>query len=90
MDVARFLPDTMQLVGIDIDFSQCPLPEWLPSNVELYKWNVYEEVPWPLFQSFDGVYVRDFRLGVLENDPGPVLQNLLRLISAYNLPPVQQ
>ena len=86
MEVAGFLPPSMQLVGLDVEHVQCPPPEWLPGNIELRLWDVFSAVPNILFESFDVVIVRDFVLLVRDNDPTPILQNLLKLLSAYNQP----
>ena len=90
MEVARFLPKSMQLVGIDIDHSQCPPLEWLPSNVELCQWDIFSAVPPHMFESFDVVIMRDLMYLLLSNDPSVLIQNMLMLLSAYNLLHVQQ
>ena len=89
-ELAYFVPKSIQLVGLDIDLSQAPPKEWLPSNVELRKWDVLSEVPEELFESFDIVVARDLVLLVEDNDPRLLLLNLLKLLSAYNLPDVRQ
>lgn len=44
IDVARELP-TAQLDGFDIDLSQAPPQQWLPSNATLGYWNIFENLP---------------------------------------------
>ena len=90
MEVAYFVPKSIQLVGLDIDIHQAPPLEWLPSNVEVRQWDVFSEVPRELFETFDVVVARDLVLLVQDNDPRLLLRNLLKLLSAYNLPHVRQ
>lgn len=80
MDVARQLPQSMQLDGIDIDLSQCPPQEWLPSNVKLRQWDVFAEVPQDMVESYDIVCLRHFIMVVKDNDPAPLLQSVLKLL----------
>lgn len=89
MDVARQLPQSMQLDGIDIDLSQCPPQEWLPSNVKLRQWDVFAEVPQEMVESYDIVCLRHFIMVVKDNDPAPLLQSVLKLLSACDLPHLQ-
>ena len=84
MEVAHFVPKSMKLFGIDIDLSQCPPQQWLPSNVTLYKWDAYSEVPEELLESFDVVVMRDMTLAVRTGDPSLLLKNVLKLLSAHN------
>lgn len=88
MDVAQCVPQSMQLVGLDADLHQSPPQGWLPPNVKMIQWDAFSEVPKDLFESFDVVVVRDFLLVVQDNDPTTLLQNILKLLSAYNLPHV--
>ena len=88
MDVAQCVPQSMELVGLDNDLRQSPPQVWLPSNVKMVQWDAFLEVPKDLFESFDVVVVRDFMIVVPENDPTALLQNILKLLSAYNLPQV--
>ena len=88
MEVARFLPRSMSLVGIDIDYSQCPPPPWLPPNVALRHWDIFSRVPEDMIESFDVVILRN--LLYLVADPAPLLGNVLKLLSAYNLLHVQR
>ena len=88
MDVAQCVPPSMELVGLDNDLRQSPPQVWLPSNVKMLQWDAFLEVPKDLFESFDVVVVRDFMIVVRENDPTALLQNILKLLSAYNPPHV--
>ena len=88
MEVARFLPRSMHLVGVDIDHSQCAPPSWLPPNVTLCHWDIFSQVPEDMVESFDVVILRN--LLYLIADPAPLLGNVLKLISAYNLLQVQR
>jgi hypothetical protein len=79
IDVAREHP-TAQLDGFDIDLSQAPHPHWLPSNVKLRQWNLFEDVPSDLIGKYDLVHLRLLVLVLSGVDTKPVLQNLLKLL----------
>lgn len=66
---------------MDISLSQLPPPTWLPSHITSRQLDVFEEnLPEDLVGKFDVVHVRLFLLVVRENDPRPILRNLLKLL----------
>ncbi|TGJ84697.1 hypothetical protein E0Z10_g4082 [Xylaria hypoxylon] len=69
-----------ELVGLDVDIAQAGPKEWLPPNLSLRKWSVFDDVPDDLAGTFDIVNVRLIAF-VIEDDPTPVLRNLTRLLS---------
>lgn len=79
MDVARDLPTT-QLDGFDISLAQAPLKHWLPSNVHLRTWNIFDDVPSDLLAKYDIVHVRLLILVVENSDPRPVVQKLVKML----------
>ena len=81
MDVAKTLPGSVQLEGLDIDFGQCPPREWLPKNVELRAFDIFSPVPEELLERFDIISVRHFTMIVRDNDPVPILQTLVKMLS---------
>jgi hypothetical protein len=52
LDLASTIPSSTQLHGFDVDLSQCPPKEWLPSNVSMQLLNIYEEVPEELQEQY--------------------------------------
>jgi len=73
-----------ELVGFDTDITQVNPKEWLPKNLSLREWSVFAEVPEDLTRTFDIVNVR-LIVFAIEQDPAPVLRNLMRLLSDYQI-----
>lgn len=80
MDVKREYP-AAQIDGFDISFAQCPPAEWLPEGVRLRELDLYEPLPAELEGIYDVVHLRLFFVVIRNNDPAPVLKNLLRMLS---------
>ena len=80
LDVAREMP-TAQLDGTDIDLTKAPHALWLPDNVTMYSWNIFEDPPSSLVGKYDLVHVRLLVL-VLSGgfDTKPVLRRMLQLL----------
>lgn len=81
LDLARTLPPTAQLDGFDIDISDCPHKQWLPRNVTMQQLDALSEIPEHLVGMYDIVQLRLFQVVVKDNDPGPLLRNVLRMLS---------
>ncbi|PYH83551.1 S-adenosyl-L-methionine-dependent methyltransferase [Aspergillus uvarum CBS 121591] len=79
MDVKREYP-AAQIDGFDISFAQCPPPEWLPDGVRLRELDLYEPLPTELEGIYDVVHLRLFFVVIRNDDPGPVLRNMLRML----------
>lgn len=47
----------MSVTGLDISFDQAPPAEWLPSNVKLRLYNVFEQAPDDLVEKFEYVLI---------------------------------
>lgn len=78
--MAQQLPRSATLDGIDISFGQAPPSEWLPRNVTLRVVDVFRPVPEELIAKYHVIHIRHFVCVVKENDPTPLLQNLLRML----------
>ena len=78
-EIARQLP-TAYLYGLDISLAQAPPREWLPHNVVLRTWDIFDEVPEELLGRFDLVHVRLLVLVVQKGDPRPIIRNLFKLL----------
>ena len=81
LDLAQKLPASARLQGLDISLNQIPPSGWLPPHVSFRNFNVFEKVPEGLVEKFDVVHVRHLILVVKENNPLPVLRQLLKLLS---------
>lgn len=81
LDLARTLPPTTQLDGFDIDISDCPPGPWLPPNVTMRRLDALGAIPEPLVGAYDIVQLRLFQVVVRDNDPGPLLRNMLTMLS---------
>ncbi|KAB8258652.1 S-adenosyl-L-methionine-dependent methyltransferase [Aspergillus pseudonomiae] len=79
-DLARRLPQTVQLDGIDITFEATPPAEWLPSNVRTLVWDVKTDPPEDLVGIYDIVHIRLLTLVLLEEEVDSVIARVLRLL----------
>ncbi|OTA64768.1 hypothetical protein K449DRAFT_411371 [Hypoxylon sp. EC38] len=79
VDLSRELPEA-RLDGFDYNIRQAPHPQWLPSNVKIRRWNVFEEVPDDLDGKYDYVHTRLLALIVENKNPRPILRNLFKLL----------
>ena len=77
LDLARELPPTTQLEGMDITLSQAPPEQWLPPNIKLRTWNIFEDVPTELHAKFDIVHVRLVLLILPDSDSAATLSRRL-------------
>ncbi|KAL8778381.1 MAG: hypothetical protein Q9213_007436 [Squamulea squamosa] len=80
LDLLSDVPSTSRLDGFDISLDQCPPPPWLPSNVKLHTWNVFDDPPPDFVEVFDVVHVRLITFVIKNNDPRSVLSNLWKLL----------
>ncbi|KAK0662964.1 hypothetical protein QBC41DRAFT_27577 [Cercophora samala] len=81
IDVARSVPPSTVLTGLDYNLAQSPPSAWLPPNVSMRHWNVFDPVPEDLVGKYDYVHTRLLVLVVGESkDPGPIIRNLLTLL----------
>ena len=78
--VAQSLPHA-KLDGFDISLAQCPPIQWLPENIHsLKEWDVFRRPPEDLQGRFDIVHVRLLFVVVQDEDPKPILENLMLLL----------
>lgn len=80
-DLARFLPPSAHIDGFDIDLTQCPPKDWLPNNVSVHEVDCLAPLPEHLIGKYDIVHIQLFHLAVHNNNPTPIIQNLLKLLS---------
>ncbi|KAL4898002.1 hypothetical protein BDV59DRAFT_169069 [Aspergillus ambiguus] len=79
IDVSRGLSDA-QLDGLDLDLTRAPHRTWLPSNVELRHWDMFDEVPQDLIGKYDLVHVRLLVLVLSAVDIKKPMANFLKLL----------
>lgn len=87
LDLSADIPPTTRLDGFDISLDQCPPSAWLPHNLNLHTWNVFDEPPPEFVGAFDVVHVRLVTVVIRDNDPRPLLSNLCKLLSEMPCPP---
>lgn len=84
IELAEKLPATAQLEGFDISTAQFPALEWLPQNVTLTKLDILAPIPEELVAKYDIVHVGLFVTVVEEDDPLPILDKLLSMLSTFD------
>lgn len=82
--MARNKP-TAEFHGFDISLDQVGPKPWLPANISMHAWDIFQEPPARFMGYFDVVHVRLITVVVRNNDPQPVLANLTKLLSTYHL-----
>ena len=80
LDLAKKHPLT-HLDGFDISVAQFPPREWLPVNTTLSRLDILQPVPESLRGTYDVVHVGLVAIFVEKDDPLPLLDNLLALLS---------
>ena len=85
LDFARQHPQAVQLDGLDVSLDQVPDQRWLPSNVAFYLYDIYDHPPDSFMDKYDIIHVRHLTLVVKGNDPTPVIQNLVKMLSTLCL-----
>ena len=81
LEVAREHPKT-RCDGFDISIEQAPPSVWLPPNISMRTWNMYESPPKELIGVYDVVHIRLVGIAV-RSDPVPVLENLTLLLKPH-------
>jgi hypothetical protein len=83
LEAAEGYPNAESLEGLDIALHQAPAQHLLPDNVHFKYLDMQEDIPAEFVGRYDLVHAR-FLLGLVKNnDPVPLLQNLLKLLSKY-------
>lgn len=83
--MSRQLPQSTRLDGLDVSHDQCPPAELLPSNVKLRVHDCLAEPPTDLLKKYDIIHIQNFITLVKENDPEPLLRNVLKMLSEVAL-----
>ncbi|THD00355.1 hypothetical protein EYZ11_000248 [Aspergillus tanneri] len=83
-DISREYP-AAQIDGFDISFDQCPHPQSLPHNTSLRSVDIYQPLPEDLYGVYDIIHLRLFLVVIRNDDPVPVLSNLVKMLSGCSL-----
>lgn len=75
------LSSSAQLDGFDVDLTQAPPKQWLPSNVAMHKLDAFSPLPHDLVGKYDIVHLRLFTVLIKHNNPVPLLRNLIGMLS---------
>ncbi|KAB8296938.1 hypothetical protein EYC80_002346 [Monilinia laxa] len=78
LDVARDFPQA-RLHGFDNDVRQAPHQRWLPENVSVRHWDIFDDLPLDLVGKFDFVHVRLLVL-VLKGNNQAFIGKLLKML----------
>lgn len=81
LGLAAEVPSNWALQGFDISALQFPASQYLPNNVSLGILDAFGDVPEELNAKFDVVHIRAFAAIVKGDDPGPLIKNLLKMLS---------
>ncbi|KAL4942728.1 hypothetical protein BDV06DRAFT_235246 [Aspergillus oleicola] len=81
-DLARRLPPSVTLDGLDISFDALPPKESLPKNMSLQHWDLlsHEEVPSHLRGVYDIVQMRNFVLVIPDDQIESVVRRLVQML----------
>ena len=69
-----------RLDGFDIDISNAPPPQWLPENVSIHRWSIFDTVPAHLHGKYDIIHLRLLILVVQNSDPTAIIRNVSRML----------
>ena len=81
IELSKMLPSSTQLDGFDVDLTQSPPRQWLPSNVAMHKLDAFSSLTQDLVGKYDIVHLRLFIVLIKHNDPVPLLRNLISMLS---------
>ncbi|APA10736.1 hypothetical protein sscle_06g055060 [Sclerotinia sclerotiorum 1980 UF-70] len=80
LETRKMFQSSAQLDGFDIDLGQASHAQWMPSNVTLRKWNMFEDVPSDLIGVYDVIHIRLVMLVIKDNNPLPLIRNLRKML----------
>ena len=81
VELSRILKPSARLDGLDVSHAQCPPAEFMPSNIRLRIHDCLSEPPIDLLEQYDIVHLQCFNSVVPDNDPAPVVRNMLKMLS---------
>ena len=85
--MGRHVPSA-HLNGFDVSPSQYPPKEWLPSHTSLQVLDIHKDLPDELKGKYDLVHIRLFLTVVRNDNPLPILQRAMDMLSKSSFNPV--
>lgn len=79
IDVAKKYPHA-KLDGLDINLTQCPPSAWMPKNINLQHWSLFDDVPEEMVGKYDFVHVRLVIMVLTNEDRTRAMTNFYRLL----------
>ncbi len=76
------LPPGSKAIGFDISDSMAPSSHTLPANVSLQFLDARADIPAEYLNAFDVVHIRLVVGAVYDNDPRPILRNMIRMLKS--------
>lgn len=80
IELSHILPPTTSIDAVDLSLAQCPPKAWLPKNVTLIAHDAFLPFPESMVGIYDVVHLQLFACIVKENDPAPLVKNLMSLL----------
>ena len=83
-EVAEEFASNAILDGFDISTAQFPAEKDLPANISLKILDIGSgDLPESVIGKYDLVHIRLFAFAILNDDPTPILKNLVRMLSMW-------
>ena len=80
IELSRELP-TASIDAVDLSLAQCPPKTWLPKNIALIRHDIFLPFPESMVGKYDVVHIQLFACIVKQDDPAPLVKNLMSLLS---------
>jgi len=80
MERLPYVLASTQLDGFDVSTDPFPAKESVPANISLDLFDAFGDIPAHLVGRYDIVHIRTFAVIVRDNDPVPMLKNLIRML----------
>ena len=81
IEASKILSPTTSFDAIDLSLAQCPPKEWLPKNINLVVHDAFLPFPDSMIGQYDIVHIQLFVCIIKQNDPAPIVKNLMGLLS---------
>lgn len=72
-------------MGTDVSLDQCPPKAWLPSNVSLQSWDIFDEPPDNLVARFDLVHLQLLNFVIKDNQLPSTILRVMKTLSKFFL-----
>ncbi|KAJ4294976.1 hypothetical protein N0V90_006984 [Kalmusia sp. IMI 367209] len=81
--MSRLAKPSAQLDGLDVSHEQSPPPTLLPENINLRIHDCLLSPSEDLVGVYDIVHIQNFNSVIRENNPIPVIDNILRMLTTF-------